>query len=63
MANKDGHNIGCGASIAIVIGCAILTYILIDPKPQNQLLTVFFGLLVGYGVASYVNSSDRFKDL
>lgn len=63
MARNDGHNIGCGAMIAIVIGCTILTYILVDPKPKNQFLTVLFGLLVGYIAAAYVNSSDRFKDL
>lgn len=63
MARTDGHNIGCGAIIFIVIGCTVLTYLLVDPKPNNAFLTIMFGLLIGYGVASYVNSSDRFKDL
>lgn len=49
--------------IFIVIGCTVLTYLLVDPKPNNAFLTIMFGLLIGYGVASYVNSSDRFKDL
>lgn len=63
MARNDGHNIGCGAMIGIVVVCTVVTYIIIDPKPKNQLLTVMFGLLVGYIAAAYVNSSDRFKDL
>ena len=63
MPRTDGHNIGCGAIIFIEVACTVLTYLLIDPKPDNAFITILFGLLVGYIVSSYVNSSDRFKDL
>lgn len=63
MPNNNGNNIGCGAMFFIVIACTILTCILIDPKSDNVFITILFGLLIGYIVASYVNSSDRFKDL
>lgn len=63
MARNDGHNIGCGTIIFIVIACTILTCLIISPDEDNLLLTILFGLGIGYVVASYVNSSDRFKDL
>ena len=63
MARNDGHNIGCGAIVFIVIACTVLTCIIVQPKDENILLTILFGLGIGYAVASYVNSSDKFKDL
>lgn len=63
MARHDGHNIGCGAMILIEIICTVLTCLIIRPDDDGILLTIILGLGIGYAVASYVNSSDRFKDL
>lgn len=63
MARHDGHNIGCGAMIFIEIICTVLTCLIIRPDDDGILLTIILGLGIGYAVASYVNSSDRFKDL
>lgn len=65
MARKNGdvHNIGCGAMIAIDIICTVLTCIIIQPEDEGIFLTICLGLGIGYIVSSYINSSDRFKDL
>lgn len=34
-----------------------------DLGVKNPIGPIFVGLILGYIVASYVNSSDRFKDL
>lgn len=66
MARKDGHNIGCGVIIAIEIVCTIIVVVIssmTDLGVKNPIGPIFVGLILGYIVASYVNSSDRFKDL
>lgn len=49
--------------IAIVVICTVLTCIIIQPDDDGIFMTICLGLGIGYIVASYVNSSDRFKDL
>lgn len=63
MSREDGNNLGCGGCITIIIICAILTVVLIEPKDDNVFATIILGLIIGYIVAIYVNNSDRFRDL
>ena len=56
---NDGHNLGCGAMIAIELGFILLAIILAsdaDASGSEYFVAILIGAFVGYIVASYLNS-------
>lgn len=63
--DSNGHRIGCGTSLAIVIGSIIICCIIASDnhaKGSDYILPIIIGGIIGYGIASFIESSDLFDD-
>ena len=62
MSQNDGNNLNCGCMIATVIACTVITVLMFEPKKsEDYFVPIILGLIIGYVVTAYLNSSDRFK--